>query len=160
MVYTQLESVRENETHTLFLGLWDTNGLPNPDQKTRPSDNQQKKKKKKKKKKEKKKERKENIRTCHLLDFAVSTDDRVKIKEYEKRDKYLDFDRELKKKQNNYGSWSNGDTNCNWCTWNGTQRLGKGAGRVGNRRISRDHHNSCIVQISQNTEKSSVKMFY
>ena len=27
------------------------------------------------------------------------------------------------------------DTNCNWCTWNGSQRLGKGPGKVGNQRM-------------------------
>ena len=47
-----------------------------------------------------------------------------------------------------------GDTNCNWCSWNGSQRLGKGSGRVGNRRMSRDHPNYCIVKITQNTSKS------
>ena len=26
-----------------------------------------------------------------------------------------------------------GDTNCSWCTWNGSQKFGKGAGGVGNR---------------------------
>ena len=29
---------------------------------------------------------------------------------------------------------SNGDTNCNWHTWNGPQKFGEEAGRVGNRR--------------------------
>ena len=32
--------------------------------------------------------------------------------------------------------------------------LSKGARRVGNRRINRDHPNYCIVEIGQNTEKS------
>ena len=36
-------------------------------------------------------------RTCRIVEFAVPTDHRVKLKECEKRDKYLDFDRELKK---------------------------------------------------------------
>ena len=31
---------------------------------------------------------------------------------------------------------SNDDTNCNWCTWNGPQKLGKGVGRVENRRTN------------------------
>ena len=48
------------------------------------------KKKKKKKKKEKKK------RTWRIEDFAVPTDPRVKIKENQKSDKYLDLGRELK----------------------------------------------------------------
>ena len=33
----------------------------------------------------------------YIVDFAIPTDQRVKIKENEKRDKYLDFDTELKK---------------------------------------------------------------
>ena len=48
--------------------------IPNLNQKTRDSDNQQQKN-----------------RTCRLVDFAVPADHRVKIKENEKRDKYLDL---------------------------------------------------------------------
>ena len=36
-------------------------------------------------------------RTCKIVDFAVSADHRIKLKEYEKKDKYLDLARELKK---------------------------------------------------------------
>ena len=50
--------------------------------------------KKEKKKKEKK--------ICKILDFAVPADHRIKLKECEKRDKYPDLARELKK--NNYGT--------------------------------------------------------
>ena len=39
-------------------------------------------------------------RTCHIVDFDVSADHRVKLKENKKRDKYLDLARELK----NYGT--------------------------------------------------------
>ena len=49
---------------------------------------------KKKKKKKKKKKRK---RTCKIVDFAVLADHRIKLKESEKKDKYLDLARELKK---------------------------------------------------------------
>ena len=38
-------------------------------------------------------------RTCYVVVFAVLADDRVKIKENEVWDKYLDLARELKKKQ-------------------------------------------------------------
>ena len=38
-----------------------------------------------------------------IVDFAVPADHRIKLKEYEKRDKYLDLARELKKKT--YGTW-------------------------------------------------------
>ena len=64
------------------MGLWHTHGSPNIGQKTRPNNNQQKKKKK---------------RTCKIVDFAVPADHRIKLKEYEKKDKYLDLARELKK---------------------------------------------------------------
>ena len=63
------------------MGLWYTNGSPNLGQKTRPYNNQQKKKKK----------------ICKIVDFAVPADHRIKLKECEKRDKYLDLARELKK---------------------------------------------------------------
>ena len=56
------------------MGLWYTHGSPNLDQKTRPNNNQQKE---------------EN--------FAVLADHRIKLKECEKQDKYLDLARELKK---------------------------------------------------------------
>ena len=61
------------------MGLWHSNGLPNLSQKTRPYNNQQKK------------------RTCKIEDFAVLADHRVKLKESEKKDNYLDLARELKK---------------------------------------------------------------
>ena len=66
-----------------------------------------KKKKKKKKKKEK--------RTCKIVDFAVRADHRIKLKKCEKKDKYLDLARELKKTTEHAGD---NHTNCNWCVWN------------------------------------------
>ena len=36
-------------------------------------------------------------RICKIVDFAVSADHRIKLKECEKKDKYLDLARELKK---------------------------------------------------------------
>ena len=36
-------------------------------------------------------------RTCKIVDFAVPVDHRIKLKEWEKKDKYLDLARELKK---------------------------------------------------------------
>ena len=36
-------------------------------------------------------------RTYKIVDFAVPTDHRIKLKEFEKKDKYLDLARELKK---------------------------------------------------------------
>ena len=57
------------------------NGSPNPGQPTWPYNNQQKKKK----------------RICKIVDFAVPADHRINLKESEKKDKYLDLARELKK---------------------------------------------------------------
>ena len=37
------------------------------------------------------------MRTCRIVDFAVLSDNRVKLKEIEKKDKYLDLAWELKK---------------------------------------------------------------
>ena len=68
--------VLENNTHK----LWHTHGSPNIGQKTRPNNYQQKKK-----------------RTRKIIDFAVPDDHRIKLKECEKKDKYLDLARELKK---------------------------------------------------------------
>ena len=49
---------------------------------------------KKEKKKEKKKKKK---RICKIVNFAVPADHRMNLKESEKKDKYLDLARELKK---------------------------------------------------------------
>ena len=65
------ESILENETQ-ISLGFWDTNGSPNLGQTTKPGESQ-------------------------ILDFAIPAEHRVKLKEGEKRDKYLDLTRKLKK---------------------------------------------------------------
>ena len=75
----------EKMAHTNSYGTLHTNGSPNLGQKTRPYNNQQKKKKK---------------RICQIVDFAVSADHKIKLKECEKKDKYLDLAIELKKTQN------------------------------------------------------------
>ena len=75
------EPVLENDSHKLRY----TSGSPNLGPKTRSYNINNKKKKKKRK------------RICKIVDFAVLTDHRIKLKECEKRDKYLDLARELKK---------------------------------------------------------------
>ena len=50
---------------------------------------------------------------------------------------------------------SDGDTSCNWCAWYSHQKIGTGAGGLGNQRTSGDHPNYSIVEIDQNPEKSS-----
>ena len=78
-------STSPRKWHTQIpLGLWYTKASPNLGQKTRPYNNQQKKEKKEKK-------------ICKIVDFSVPADHRIKLKECEKRDKYLDLARELKK---------------------------------------------------------------
>ena len=62
------------------MGLWHQNGSLNLAQSTRPYNNQQQKKK-----------------TCKFFDFAVPAGHRIKLKESEKKDKYLDLTTKLKK---------------------------------------------------------------
>ena len=72
-------------------------------------------------------------RTCHQVDFAIPTDNRVKINESEKIGKYLNLARE-RKKNKTVRHEGDGDTNCSWCTWNGLQRIRKETRRTGNQR--------------------------
>ena len=85
------------------------------------------------------------------MDFAVPADHRVKLKESEKKDKYLDLARDLKKtvehERDDY-------LNCNKCSWYSYQRIDTKTGGLGNKRTSGDHPNYCICEISQNNEKS------
>ena len=79
MVHAQL-IICPRKWHTLTpMRFWHTNGSPNLGQKTRPYNEWQKK------------------RICKIVDFAVLDDHRIKLKECEKRYKYLDLARELKK---------------------------------------------------------------
>ena len=80
MVYAQPSTCPRKRHPQTSVGLWYTNGSPNLGQKTRLYNNQQKKKK-----------------ICKIVDFAVPADHSIKLKECEKRDKYLDLARELKK---------------------------------------------------------------
>ena len=72
-------------------------GSSNFGQTTRPYNNQQQKKKK---------------RIWKIVDFSVPVDHWIKLKEREKKDKYLDLARELKKTMEHEG---NNYTNCDWC---------------------------------------------
>ena len=86
MVYAQSRIPHEKwVTHT-SLELWDTNGSTNQGQTIKPSECTEKK------------------RTCRIVDFAIRADNRVKLKESNIWDKYLDLARE----QKNYGTWK-------WC---------------------------------------------
>ena len=70
------EPVHENDTHKL---LWDFDIQTDHLISARRPDQQKKK------------------RICKIVDFAVPADHRIKLKECEKRDKYLDLAREWKK---------------------------------------------------------------
>ena len=65
---------------------------------------------------------KEKKRTFNLVDFTVLGEHKVKIKESEKIDKYLDFARGPKVTEEHAGD---GDNNCSWNALNNSKRLGK-----------------------------------
>ena len=104
-------------TFTNSFGTWHTNGSPNPGQKTRPYCNQQ--------------QQQQHKRICKIVDFAVPADHRIKLNEIEKKDKYIDLARELKKKQtmehegDNYTNWDWYILYSNWRTIKGTKGLGR-----------------------------------
>ena len=89
-------------------------------------------------------------RTCKIVDFAVPADHRVKLKENEEKNKYLDLARELKKTvehENSVYSYYN------WCSWQSHQRINKRTLGIGNKRISKDYSNYCIIEIGQSIKK-------
>ena len=120
------------EWHTQTpLGFWDTNGSPNLGQTTRPYNNHRKE------------------RTWRIVDFAIPADHIVEWKKCQKRNKYLDLVRELKK------------------LWNmkvaiisivigalGTVTKGLVQGPKDLGMTSGDSPNYSIVEIGQNTVKS------
>ena len=78
------------------------------------------------------------------MEFAVTADHRVKLKE---SDKYRELKKTVEHESNSY-------TNCYWCSWYSHQRIDTRIGGLGNKRKSGDHPNYCIIEISQDTEKS------
>ena len=88
---------------------------------------------------------------CKIVDFAVSVDHRIKLKECEKRDKCIDLARQLKKLWNTkvtiipivIGAFGKV-----------TKGLLKGLDGFGSWWPSGDHLNNCIIEGGQNTEKS------
>ena len=94
-------------------------------------------------------------RTCTIVDFAVPADDRIKLKESEKRVKYLDLARELKKTMDHEGD---GNTNCNWPARYSHQRIDIGTRGLENKRTSGDHRNYSLVEIGQNTQYESCRL--
>ena len=85
------------------------------------------------------------------MDFAVLADHWVKLKEREKRDKYLDLAWELKKTMEHE---IDGDASCNWRARYSQERISTETGGLGNKRTSGDYPNNSIVKIGQNTEEN------
>ena len=82
------------------------------------------------------------------MNLAVPVDHRVKLKEIENRDKYLDFARELKK------LWNMKVTIIPIVTGAlGTviKRIHTRTGGFGNNGTGEDFPNNCIIEIGQNT---------
>ena len=92
--------------------------------------------------------KKENLQNSWT---AVSADHRIKLKECEKKDKYLDLARELKKTKEHEGD---NYTYCDWCFWYSNQRIIIGTGEHGSWKMSGDHPNDYIIENGQNTVKN------
>ena len=93
-------------------------------------------------------------RTCQIVDFAVPADHRVRQKENEKKDKYLDLARELKKLWNMKAKMIPSVISA----FSSHQRIGKGIGGLGIWQTSGDHPNYSNIKIGQNTEKSHIDL--
>ena len=83
----------------------------------------------------------QNKRKPIKVDFGVSPDHRVKLKESEKRDKYRDLVK--------------CNTDCDWYTGYSPERICTGTGRLGNKRRSGDAQNYSMVEIGQNYREES-----
>ena len=70
-------------------------------------------------------------------------DHKVKMKEGENIDKYLDLARELKEEVET----SDDDIDRVWCTWNSSQRLRKENEGIGNQMENRDSSHQSIVMV-------------
>ena len=134
------ESILENETHKV---LWDFEIQPDHLISTRRPDLVIVNK---------------NKRTCRIVNLAVSTDHRVKIKENEKKTNKKTPTKQIltscQRTKKAMEHESDRETGCNWYTWNDPKKFGERVGGVGNRRKSRVHPNYNIVELTQNTEKS------
>ena len=80
----------------------------------------------------------------NLSNSSDQADHKVKLNSSDKRNKFLDFARELKKTMEYE---SDGVTNCNWQTRYSPQKFGTGTGGFGNERTSGYHLSYCIVDV-------------
>ena len=83
------------------------------------------------------------------MDFAVPADNRTKLNVSEKKDKYLDLARKLKK------MWNMKVTIILIVIGTLCTRIEKRTGGLGNKWTSGDYPKYCINEISQNIEKST-----
>ena len=80
------------------------------------------------------------LNNLQMVDMQTNKQtNKVKLTENEKKVKFLELAREMK----------------NWCTPNHHRRIGTGTGGPGNKRTIRHHLSNILIQIGQNTEKSS-----
>ena len=136
MVYAQPTIFPENETHKPFWNFEiQTDHLISPRRLSLIIINNEKK------------------RTCKILNFAV--DYRIKLKESEKKYKYLNLVREVRKKLEHE---NDGDSSCNLISWYSHKRIDARTGGLGKKRTSGDHPNYCIIEINQNTKKSPIDL--
>ena len=84
------------------------------------------------------------------VDFAVPAGHRIKLKEYEKNNKYLDLAWVLK----NYGTWMRQLYELWLVLLVQKIRITKGTGGLGISRTSGDHSNNNIIENGQTTKKS------
>ena len=80
------------------------------------------------------------------MDFAVPADHRIKLKESEKKGKYLEFARKLEMKMEHEGD---NYTNCGLCFWYCHQRVINGTGGLVGWRTSKGHPNYNIIENGQ-----------
>ena len=90
-------------------------------------------------------------RTWEIVDFAIQADHRIKLKENEKMNKYLQLARELKKDMELEGD---DYTNHVWCFWYIHQRIIKGTEGVGGWWMSGEHPKYNIIENGHNTKNS------
>ena len=62
---------------------------------------------------------------CLKVDLSLPAEQRRKLKESETRDKNLDLAWKLKKTKTTMKHESDGESSCNWHTWNNPQKIGK-----------------------------------
>ena len=89
--------------------------------------------------------------TYRIVDFAALVNHRVKLKESEKKNKYLDLARELKQTIEHERDDA---ISCTWCARYTHQRIGTGSGGLWNKKTSGVYPNYNIIKIGLSSEMS------